>query len=84
MAALPGEVKPKPLLPLVEGETQFEQAVSRCGDAGRFAAPVVVTGTAHLEHVEMQLGATDGAQVIVEPAAKSTAAPIALAAARLP
>jgi mannose-1-phosphate guanylyltransferase/mannose-1-phosphate guanylyltransferase/mannose-6-phosphate isomerase len=76
-------VKPKPFIPLVGDETLFEQALSRCGDGSRFAAPVVVTGAAHLPHVEAQLGGTGGAQVIVEPAARNTAAAIALAALRL-
>jgi mannose-1-phosphate guanylyltransferase len=76
--------KPKPFLPLVGEETLFEQAISRCGDAGKFAPPMVVTGTAHLAHVEAQLGRHSGAQVIVEPSARNTAAAIALAALCLP
>ncbi|HUD31103.1 MAG TPA: sugar phosphate nucleotidyltransferase, partial [Novosphingobium sp.] len=76
--------KPKPFLPLVGNNTLFEAALARCPAAGGFAAPVVVTGTKHLEHVEAQLGGIDGAQVIVEPAARNTAAAIALAAYRLP
>ena len=75
--------KPKPFIPLIGDETLFEQALSRCRDAARFAAPVVVTGTAHLAHVEAQMGSAPGAQAIVEPAAKNTAAAIALAALRL-
>lgn len=76
--------KPKPFLPLVGDRTLFEATVARCpADAG-FGPPVVVTGTAHLAHVEAQLGASSGATVIVEPAAKNTAAAIALAACRLP
>ena len=75
--------KPKPFIPLVGDETLFEQALSRCADPARFAPPVVVTGAAHLSHVEGQLGSAAGAQVIVEPAARNTAAAIALAALRL-
>lgn len=77
-------VKPKPFLPLLGDETLFEQAISRCPAASGFAAPVIVTGIAHLDHVEAQLGKAPDAQVIVEPAAKNTAAAIALAALRLP
>jgi mannose-1-phosphate guanylyltransferase len=44
----------------------------------------VVTGAAHLAHVEAQLGDVPGASIIVEPEAKNTAAAIALAALRLP
>lgn len=76
-------VMPKPFLPLVGEETLFEQALLRASDPAYFAEPVIVTGAAHLPHVEAQLGASD-ARVIVEPAAKNTAAAIALAAARLP
>jgi mannose-1-phosphate guanylyltransferase len=43
-----------------------------------------VTGTAHLAHVEDQLGDSPDATIVVEPAAKNTAAAIALAALLLP
>lgn len=76
--------KPKPFLPLVGDSTLFEAALRRCPADGGFAPPVVVTGTKHLDHVEDQLGDIDGAQVVVEPAARNTAAAIALAAYRLP
>jgi len=75
---------PKPFLPLVEDRTLFEATLGRCADERRFAAPIVVTGKAHLEHVEAQAAAFEGATVIVEPEAKNTAAAIALAAERLP
>ncbi len=74
-------VKPKPFLPLIGDSTIFEATVARCAS---FDAPVVVTGKAHLEHVEAQLGSADGAAIIVEPSARNTAAAIALAALRLP
>jgi mannose-1-phosphate guanylyltransferase len=76
--------KPKPFLPLVGERTLFEQALLRCGEAAHFDPAVVVTGKAHLEHVEAQLCGVPGARVIVEPEAKNTAAAIALAAMRLP
>jgi len=75
---------PKPFLPLVEDLTLFEATLDRCADAARFAPPVVVTGKAHLAHVEAQTAGFPGARVIVEPEAKNTAAAIALAAERLP
>jgi mannose-1-phosphate guanylyltransferase/mannose-6-phosphate isomerase len=78
------KTKPKPFLPLVGERTMFEATIGRCADPEQFAPPVVVTGTAHLEHVEDQTRAAPGATVIVEPEAKNTAAAIALAAARLP
>ena len=75
---------PKPFLPLVEDRTLFEATLGRCADAERFASPMVVTGKAHLAHVEAQASTFPGAKVIVEPEAKNTAAAIALAAERLP
>ena len=74
---------PKPFLPLVGERTLFEATIGRCGDGTLFAAPVVVTGTAHLPHVAAQTATCPDARVIVEPEAKNTAAAIALAAARL-
>jgi mannose-1-phosphate guanylyltransferase/mannose-1-phosphate guanylyltransferase/mannose-6-phosphate isomerase len=77
-------VKPKPFLPLVGDETLFEQTVARCARGAGFAAPIVVTGRGHLEHVEAQLAGDSEARIIVEPSARNTAAAIALAALRLP
>ena len=76
--------KPKPFLPLVGNNTLFEATVLRAADPAHFAAPVVVTGAKHLDHVDAQLKGTAGAQAIVEPSARNTAAAIALAALRLP
>ena len=77
-------VRPKPFLPLIGEQTLFEQTVARCARDAGFAAPLVVTGTAHLPHVEQQLAGDGAARVIVEPSARNTAAAIALAALRLP
>ena len=77
-------VRPKPFLPLIGDQTLFEQTVARCARDAGFAAPLVVTGTAHLAHVEQQLAGDASARVIVEPSARNTAAAIALAALRLP
>ncbi|WP_170005690.1 sugar phosphate nucleotidyltransferase [Pseudopontixanthobacter vadosimaris] len=77
--------KAKPFLPLVGETTLFEATLRRCRDRENFAAPVIVTGDAHLANVEAQLGTEDReAQIIIEPEGKNTAAAIALAAARLP
>ena len=76
--------KPKPFLPLVGDATLFETTLARCAAEAGFAAPVVVAGAAHVAHIEAQLGVGQGAQLIVEPAARNTAAAIALAALRLP
>jgi mannose-1-phosphate guanylyltransferase len=72
---------PKPFLPLVGAQTLFEATLARCDG---FDAPIVVTGAAHLPHVEAQLGSATEARIIVEPAQRNTAAAIALAALRLP
>jgi mannose-1-phosphate guanylyltransferase/mannose-1-phosphate guanylyltransferase/mannose-6-phosphate isomerase len=76
--------KPKPFLPLVGDSTLFEAALIRCPQDGGFAPAVVVTGHQHVSHVEDQLADAPGAQIIVEPSARNTAAAIALAANRLP
>lgn len=75
-------VKPKPFLSLVGDSTLFEATVARASSGFGFAPPVVVTGARHVEHVEAQLGAGE-ATIVVEPAARNTAAAIALAALRL-
>jgi mannose-1-phosphate guanylyltransferase len=74
--------KPKPFLPLIGDATLFEAALARTGAEHGFALPLVVTGAAHVEHVEAQLGGI-AATIVVEPAARNTAAAIALAALRL-
>lgn len=76
--------KPKPFLPLVGETTLFEQALARCPKEAGFAAPIVVTGRAHLDHVEAQIGCDEDARIIVEPGPRNTAAAIALAACSLP
>ncbi len=76
--------RPKPFLPLVGDRSLFEATLDRCADDTLFAAPLIVTGAAHLLHVEAQIANCPDAGIIVEPEAKNTAAAIALAAARLP
>ena len=75
---------PKPFLPLVSAQTLFEQAVHRVAGDDRFAAPMVVAGSAHGDLIMAQLGDTPGARLVVEPCARNTAPAIALAAALLP
>ena len=75
---------PKPFLPLIGDSTLFEATLARCPAQAGFAPPVIVTGRAHLDHVEAQIAGVPGASVIVEPSARNTAAAIALAALRLP
>lgn len=75
-------MKPKPFLPMLGAMTMFEQALCRAAPEQGFAAPLVVTGARHVDHVEAQLANQD-AIIVVEPAARNTAAAIALAALRL-
>lgn len=75
---------PKPFLPLIGDTTLFEATLARCADPALFAAPMVVTGVDHVNHVLAQGSSHAGLRVIVEPCARNTAAAIALAAACLP
>lgn len=75
---------PKPFLSLLGDSTLFEQAVARCAPTQGFTRPFVVTGAQHLEHVEAQLDHLEDCRIIIEPAARNTAAAIALAAYSLP
>lgn len=76
--------RPKPFLRLLGERTLFEQSLYRASDAARFAPPIIVAGSAHCELIAEQAGVTEGARLIVEPAAKNTAPAIALAAHSLP
>ncbi len=74
--------KPKPFLPMLGDRTLFQAALDRTAPEYGFASPVVVTGGRHVEHVEAQLD-NASATIVVEPAARNTAAAITLAALRL-
>lgn len=74
---------PKPFLPLVGTNTLFEEALIRCRDSG-FGKPLIVTGAAHVEHVERLIAGFDVREIIVEPQPAQTAAAVAAAALRLP
>ncbi|MFA7586714.1 MAG: sugar phosphate nucleotidyltransferase [Novosphingobium sp.] len=76
--------RPKPFIPLLGDTTLFEAALARCPAKDDFTSPIIVTGSAHLDLVEAQTDDVPGTQIIVEPAARNTAAAIALAALRLP
>ncbi len=62
----------------------FAATVLRCEREAGFGNPVIVTGAAHLEHVEDQLPDRPNTRIIVEPQGRNTAAAIALAALSLP
>lgn len=76
--------RPKPFLPLLGDFTLFQQSLNRAADRARFAAPIIVAGSAHCGLIEEQAETGDGARLIVEPAARNTAPAIALAAHALP
>ena len=76
--------RPKPFLSLLGERTLFQQSLDRASDPLRFAAPVIVAGSAHRGLIEEQAEAREGARLIVEPGAKNTAPAIALAAHALP
>lgn len=74
--------KPKQFLALTDEKTMFQLTAARCGDRARFDPPIVVGNGRHAAMIEVQLaeiGIEPGA-VILEPAARNTAAAIALAA----
>lgn len=77
------KAKPKPFLPLVGDTTLFEQAIGRVAGDDRFAPPMVVAGEQHIDLIEAQMAAVDGARLVVEPMGRNTAPAIALAAALL-
>lgn len=62
----------------------FAATVLRCDQQAGFGNPVIVTGTAHLAHVEEQLPDREHTRILVEPQGRNTAAAIALAALLLP
>jgi mannose-1-phosphate guanylyltransferase/mannose-1-phosphate guanylyltransferase/mannose-6-phosphate isomerase len=74
---------PKPFLPLIGARTLFQGTLERCRDSG-FAEPIVVTGAAHVDLVELQSEDVSIGEIIVEPEPKQTAAAVALGALRLP
>jgi mannose-1-phosphate guanylyltransferase len=60
----------------------FQMTVDRVADRTRFAAPMVVAGTGHVDHINTQLAeiGIEDARLMVEPSARNTAPAIALAA----
>ncbi|WP_420607612.1 mannose-1-phosphate guanylyltransferase [Novosphingopyxis sp.] len=74
--------KPKQFLALTDELTMFQLTAARCEDGSRFAPPIVVGNGRHAATIEAQLAEIGIAPdaVILEPAARNTAAAIALAA----
>ncbi|MBV8685436.1 MAG: mannose-1-phosphate guanylyltransferase [Alphaproteobacteria bacterium] len=78
--------RPKQLVSLTGDSTMLQQTAARVADSELFAPPLVVAGEAHADEIEAQLGAIGlpPARLILEPAARSTAAAAALAALAAP
>lgn len=78
--------RPKQLLPLTGKETMLQQTVRRTVGTTGFEAPIIVANTSHADEIEAQLATIgiDNAKLILEPAARNTAAAIALAALTAP
>jgi mannose-1-phosphate guanylyltransferase/mannose-1-phosphate guanylyltransferase/mannose-6-phosphate isomerase len=70
--------RPKQMLALAGAETMLVATAGRVADRTRFHPPIVVTGADHVAAIRAQLGAC--VALVVEPAARNTAAAIALAA----
>lgn len=74
--------KPKQFLALTGEQTMFQMTIDRVSDRSRFAAPMIVAGTSHIEHITAQLAKLSiaDAHLMLEPCARNTAPAIALAA----
>jgi len=71
---------PKQFVPMIGGRSLFDLTLERMAAIPGAAAPIVVTGAAHLPLVSDSLGDVNGARVLVEPEGRNTA-PAAVAAA---
>ena len=58
----------------------LQMTASRCPDAGRFAASIIVTNALHADEIAAQMGDCPPSAIILEPAGRNTAPAIALAA----
>ncbi len=78
--------KPKQLLRLTGDETMLQQTVRRVAGLHGYAPPIIVANAAHAGEIEQQLAmiGIGGATLVLEPAARNTAAAIALAALEAP
>ncbi|WP_208408606.1 mannose-1-phosphate guanylyltransferase/mannose-6-phosphate isomerase [Sphingomonas vulcanisoli] len=78
--------KPKQFLSLTGDETMLQQTLRRAIGGQSFADPIIVASAAHADEIEAQLAAigVSGARLVLEPAARNTAAAIALAALAAP
>ena len=76
------QAKPKQFQSLVGDVTLFQEAVLRLAGED-YAAPLIICGAGHLDHVERQLAEIDiePTAIVIEPAPRNTAAVAAVAAA---
>lgn len=70
---------PKQFLHLTGPESLFRQTLRRCAGLSGFAAPLVVAGRSHESSILAELAGLEAA-IVLEPAARNTAAAITLAA----
>jgi mannose-1-phosphate guanylyltransferase len=75
------EDAPKQFLSFTGAKSLFHLALERVKDRHRFASPMVVGNVRHAELCERELADEAGAQLVLEPCARNTAAAIAMAAA---
>ena len=80
------KAKPKQLLRLTGDETMLQQTVRRAASRYGYEPPIIVANAAHADEIESQLAGIGifGGTLILEPAARNTAAAIALAALEAP
>lgn len=73
---------PKQFVPLFDGSSLFEMTIARLDGIEDVAAPIVVTGSTHVDLVEEALdrAGVGGGRILVEPKGRNTA-PAAVAAA---
>lgn len=74
--------KPKQFLVLASDQTMLQATASRTVDPGRYEPPLIVANGAHADEIDVQLRAIGCAPqaILLEPAARNTAAAIAMAA----
>jgi len=75
------QLLPKQFLPLVTGRTLLQDTALRAGDAAGPVQPIVICNEAHRFLVQDQLAEIGiAARIVLEPAGRSTAAAVAIAA----
>jgi mannose-1-phosphate guanylyltransferase len=73
--------RPKQFLPLIGDDSLFQQTLKRISNRNVYAPPAVVANVAHMDFCLDELSDYEGAQLVLEPCARNTAAAIVMAAA---